>query len=134
MNVRERMCANDQREIIYIYRSKCISIEFVYARVLYLNLALEEVFFHLLYDHLNLILLTSIIFLLLRETNFLSHYNCLFVYHSKVIHTIGKIRLHKYERTETDLLYILYTTVMFPFFFNSLETKISLIIRDDEHS
>jgi len=101
MNVRERMCANDQREIIYIYRSKCISIEFVYARVLYLNLALEEVFFHLLYDHLNLILLASIIFLLLRETNFLSHYNCLFVYHSKVIHTIGKIRLHKYERTFT---------------------------------
>lgn len=75
----------------------------------------------------------SNVFLLSRGTNFLSHRNCLSVYRSKVIHTVGKIRLHKYA-TDGLLLYILYTTVMFSFFLSLLETKASLIIRNSEHS
>lgn len=75
------------------------------------------------------------VFLLTRGTNLLSHRNCLSVHRSKVIHTYVEknIRLHKYA-TDGLLLYILYTTVMFPFFLSLLETKASLIIRGSEHS
>lgn len=56
MNVRQR----STRDIVYIYQSKCISIAFVHARVGSRPIIFKSGFrgsFHLLYDHLNLILL-----------------------------------------------------------------------------
>lgn len=71
------------------------------------------------------------VFLLSRGTNLISHHKRL----SRVSlesHTVGKkIRLRRYSHQTDVLHYILYTTVMFPFFLSLLETKTSLIIREN---